>query len=209
MTQESGKRNIRLKNQNVEYFRRISPRSRSVRITISLEGDMSVSASPSVNENRIEKFLAEKADWILRAIAKVKNRNVVVIKAPKGGLIRYGKETRALVLTRIAYFNSFHRFIYKNICIKNQKSRWGSCSKKGNLNFNYKIIFLPTHLSDYIIVHELCHLKELNHSPRFWSLVETILPDYRSLRSELYKTHIRFVRPLLKPGIFDFSGLSL
>lgn len=92
---------------------------------------------------------------------------------------------RVLVHQKLTHFNSFYRFEFKRIAIRNQRSRWGSCSKRGNLNFNYKIVFLPDHLADYIIVHELCHLKELNHSPRFWNLVAQTIPDHNQRRKQL------------------------
>jgi len=71
--------------------------------------------------------------------------------------------------------------------IRDQSSRWGSCSWKGNLNFSYKLVLLPEHLADYVVVHELCHLREMNHSPRFWALVSQTVPDYRAKRRELKK----------------------
>ncbi|MDE1924740.1 MAG: M48 family metallopeptidase [Patescibacteria group bacterium] len=73
----------------------------------------------------------------------------------------------------------------KKIFIKNLKTRWGSASKNGNLNFHYKILFLPPHLASYLVVHEVCHLKEFNHSKEFWALVASELPDYKKLRKEL------------------------
>ncbi len=81
---------------------------------------------------------------------------------------------------RIKYFNKKYGFHYNKINVKNQKTRWGSCSKKRNLNFNYKILFLPEKARDYIIVHELCHLRELNHSRNFWGLVAKIFPEWRA-----------------------------
>ena len=92
---------------------------------------------------------------------------------------------RALVHSRVAHFNRHYGFKIKKIFIKNHKSRWGSCSEKGNLNFNYKLLYLPSAISDYIIVHELCHLAEFNHSPRFWSLVVRTIPNYEELKREL------------------------
>ncbi|PIR82522.1 hypothetical protein COU20_01840 [Candidatus Kaiserbacteria bacterium CG10_big_fil_rev_8_21_14_0_10_59_10] len=97
----------------------------------------------------------------------------------------YKEAARALVHERLVHFNSIYRFTYRRVFIKNGRSRWGSCSEKGNLNFNYKVLFLPEKLSDYIIVHELCHLGEFNHSPRFWALVERTLPHHAALRKEL------------------------
>lgn len=96
------------------------------------------------------------------------------------------KETaRVLVHSRLDHFNLHYKFKYGRVSIRNQKSRWGSCSSKGNLNFNYKIVLLPPHLGDYIIVHELCHRGQFNHSQKFWSLVGEILPDYKKLQREL------------------------
>lgn len=95
------------------------------------------------------------------------------------------EKARAFVKSRLEYFNNFYGYAYNRISIKDTKSRWGSCSTKANLNFNYKIIFLPPELADYIIVHELCHLKEMNHSPNFWILVAHTLPNYKKLRKSL------------------------
>ena len=91
--------------------------------------------------------------------------------------LKYKETARALVKSRLAYFNTFYGFNIKRIAIKNSKSRWGSASKKGNLNFNYKIVLLPMELADYVIVHELCHLGEFNHSVKFWQLVSRAVPN--------------------------------
>lgn len=92
---------------------------------------------------------------------------------------------RELVLARLAYFNNHYGLEWNRVAIRNQRRCWGSCSSLKNLNFNYKILLLPPHLTDYIIVHEMCHLKELNHGKNFWSLVEEMVPDYRKCVAEL------------------------
>lgn len=92
---------------------------------------------------------------------------------------------RAHILERLVYFNQFYQLQFNRVAIRNQRGCWGSCSAKRNLNFNYKILFLPPHLTDYIIVHELCHLKEMNHGQQFWDLVALQLPEYKKLRREL------------------------
>ena len=74
------------------------------------------------------------------------------------------------------------------VTIREQKSRWGSCSRKGNLNFNWKLIMAPPQCLDYVVIHELCHLSEFNHSPRFWAMVEAQMPDYGVWKQWL-KTH--------------------
>ena len=85
--------------------------------------------------------------------------------------IRQVAVTRALVLERLAYWSATYQIPFGRVSIRKQKSRWGSCSSIGNLNFNYRLGFLPFELMDYIVVHELCHIKEYNHSKAFWDLV--------------------------------------
>lgn len=99
--------------------------------------------------------------------------------------LRHKEAARALVNARLAYFNQYYTHPLRKVFIKQHRSRWGSCSERGNLNFNYKILFLPPMLQDYIIVHELCHLREFNHSPAFWSLVAHTLPQHQQLRKTL------------------------
>jgi predicted metal-dependent hydrolase len=111
--------------------------------------------------------------------------------ARRAGLLQYKETARALVHERLEYFNQFYHFIYNDVRIKSHVTRWGSCSSKGNLNFNYKIALLPPELADYIIVHELCHLGEFNHSQKFWDLVGQQIPNYLELRAKLKQTHIK------------------
>jgi predicted metal-dependent hydrolase len=99
--------------------------------------------------------------------------------------LKHKNQALFLVQTRLKYFSDIYGIKFNRISIKNQKTRWGSCSKKGNLNFNYKLVLLPEKLADYIIVHELCHLREFNHSKAFWQLVAKTVPDYLELRQAL------------------------
>ena len=101
-------------------------------------------------------------------------------------LKKYRSVALKLAETRLIHFNQLYGFTWKSVSIRNQQTRWGSCSSAGRLNFSYKIALLPPHLADYIIVHELCHLGEMNHSKKFWALVARVLPEYRQLRHELH-----------------------
>lgn len=101
--------------------------------------------------------------------------------------LKYKDKTLILAKERLEYFNTFYNFKYNKVVIRNQKTRWGSCSRKGNLNFNYKIALLPPKSADYIIVHELCHLGEFNHSRNFWNLVSQTVPEYQDIRKSLKK----------------------
>jgi predicted metal-dependent hydrolase len=97
------------------------------------------------------------------------------------------EEARTLVHEKLEFFNQHYGFKYNKVFIKNLRSRWGSCSRKGNLNFHYKILDLAPSLQDYLIVHELCHLKEFNHGEHFWALVEEVIPSYHERRRALRK----------------------
>jgi len=100
---------------------------------------------------------------------------------------------REIVTSRVQHWNQVYGFVCGRISIKNQRRSWGSCSEKRNLNFNYKIIFLPETLMDYVIVHELCHIAELNHSAAFWKKVEKTQPEYKTHRAHLRRiTHVPF-----------------
>lgn len=99
--------------------------------------------------------------------------------------LEHKEVARELVLARLHHFNKHYSYSWNRVSIRNQRRCWGSCSSKKNLNFSYKLLLLPPHLCDYIIVHELCHLKEMNHGRNFWKLVEETLPDYKQRIKEL------------------------
>ncbi|HLZ23628.1 MAG TPA: SprT family zinc-dependent metalloprotease [Ktedonobacterales bacterium] len=98
----------------------------------------------------------------------------------------YRHEAHVLFAERLAVWNATYRFAYGRVSIKEQKSRWGSCSRQGNLNFNWRLLLAPLPVLDYVVIHELCHLKEMNHSAQFWQLVSVSCPTY--------STHRRWLR---------------
>jgi predicted metal-dependent hydrolase len=100
----------------------------------------------------------------------------------------YREEARQIATLRIAQYAKEYHVTVAGISIRNQRTRWGSCSSKGNLSFNYRIVFLPQHLQDYVFIHELCHLIEFNHSTRFWELVALCAPEYKHHIQELRRT---------------------
>lgn len=89
------------------------------------------------------------------------------------------------LIPRVFELAAKHDYSFKKVSVKRMKSRWGSCSSKKRLSFNSKLMYFNTKVIDYILIHELCHLKEMNHSNRFWELVEAIVPDYKILRKQL------------------------
>lgn len=97
----------------------------------------------------------------------------------------YLKNTKPILSLRVEKYAQQMGISYGKISVKDVSSHWGSCSSNGSLNFNYRIAMLPVELSDYIIVHELCHRCEMNHSSRFWALVQEVIPNYKQLRQKL------------------------
>ncbi len=95
------------------------------------------------------------------------------------------ESARVLVCALLEKWNEQYQLSWNKVAIRNQSSRWGSCSSKKNLNFSYKIVFLSERLAEYLVVHELCHLKEFNHSQIFWDMVSVTIPDYKERREEL------------------------
>jgi predicted metal-dependent hydrolase len=108
---------------------------------------------------------------------------------------RHKEYARSVVHERLRHYQALYGYEYKKVFIRNTRSRWGSCSSIGNLNFNYKVALLPPALRDYVIVHELCHLQEFNHSPSFWALVARTIPEHRVLRRTLRRVPLRLIRP--------------
>lgn len=132
----------------------------------------------------VERFVNSKKDWIekkLQYFDSLPKKRIF----PREYYLKNKETARKIIQNKVDKFSRELALEYKKISIRDQKTRWGSCSKLGNLNFNYKIILLPEHLQNYIVIHELCHLQELNHSKKFWSLVEKVCPDYKKYRQEL------------------------
>ncbi len=168
----------------------IRRRMRSISVAVRHTGEVRVSASPLVPMMLIERFVAKRADWIREKQAHFAENPVsafsLLLRKRDRREFKARKDEALTILTeRLEHFNKIYGFTYGRISIRDQRSRWGSCSAKGNINFNYKLILLPDELRDYVVVHELCHLGELNHSRRFWALVERAVPEYKKLQKRL------------------------
>jgi hypothetical protein len=177
-----------------------SDRAKHLRITVHPDGRVVVTKPARVSQRAVDAFVRERASWIADALAAIERRAkrnlkanggkppAVLPKPRKDSQARKDaiKQARELVRERLIHFNTHYGFSYGTIAIRNQKTRWGSCSADNNLNFNYRLAFLPPHLADYIIVHELCHTREHNHSPRFWALVAQTIPDHEARRKAIH-----------------------
>lgn len=167
-----------------------SVRARSARITVHPDGRVVVTKPKRVSEAQIQKFVESHRDWIERRQKSFLRRGApVALPMPRRNSKAYKElraRARALARERLEYFNTFYNFSYTTISIRDQKTRWGSCSKAGSLSFNLRIALLPSELTDYVVVHELCHTKEHNHSEKFWAQVERTLPNWKLLRKKLH-----------------------
>ncbi len=131
-----------------------------------------------------ERFVRERTEWLAHAIQRMMQFRSLPVSGRRD-YVKYKEDARTFLQERTAHWNQFYQFSYNRIAIKNTRRTWGSCSRKGNINFSYKLLFLPRELADYVVVHELCHLKHHNHGPRFWAEVARALPDYKRRRGEL------------------------
>ncbi len=180
------RKEIEIDNEKLSYRLRESARARCLRVTIHPSGDLSATLPRGMRIEKLENFMKQKADWILRRIKIAKKRKPAFLlpKSSRREYLKLKEQARTLAIKKLQEFSQYYNLQYRRISIRNQKSRWGSCSRKGNLNFNYRIVHLPEKHLDYIIVHELCHLREFNHSKRFWDLVAETIPDYKNIRKE-------------------------
>jgi predicted metal-dependent hydrolase len=183
------KNGIVLEGETVEYSIRHNKRSRSIRIVIHPDEGVIVSVPNAWHEQFIEGFLRQKASWILKHLKKAKKTmdGKMIIKYSKEEYEKNKTAVLKLITERVEFFNSLYKHSYNKISIRNQTSLWGSCTRSGNLQFNYKLIHLPKNALDYVVVHELCHLKEHNHGVNFWKLVERVIPDYKEIRKSFRK----------------------
>lgn len=184
------KKTVELQGRTVEYVFNPSIRAKRIWLTVRYDGLFVVSAPQTKKFSEVENFILKKSNWILDKIDYYKKFKGVLLTGSSADLAANKRRALELITDRLKFFNQYYEFKFKEIKIRNQKARWGSCSRRGNLSFNYKIIFLPPRLADYLVVHELCHLREFNHSSRFWRLVKKTIPDHREIREEFKKYYL-------------------
>ena len=156
---------------------------KTIAIQIKPDGQVVVRCPKRMRIEEARRFAESKADWIAKYLAKRPLQDVAKYTPKEIEQLR--EQARILVTERVRYFAPIIGVSYGQIAIRTQHTRWGSCSSKGNLNFNCLLALVPSEVLDYVVVHELCHRKELNHSARFWNQVERILPDYKARKKWL------------------------
>ena len=173
---------MRLEEIQIEIIR---SRRKTMALEITPQCAVRVRAPLGMPEEEIRRFVQEKSDWILKHLA-VMEKKAGELKEIRPMSV---EELEALadracqvIPERVRYFAPKVGVDYGMITIRNQKTRWGSCSARGNLNFNWRLILAPEEVLDYVVVHELAHRREMNHSKAFYAIVESVLPDYRQAR---------------------------
>lgn len=161
---------------NIEIIR---SNRKTIAIEIKSDCRVIVRAPVGMGNRDIQRFLSDKADWLQKHLEIAERRLATAKDKLTGSEIRELADTAMMDISeRVKKFAPMVGVTVGRVTIRNQKTRWGSCSAKGNLNFNCLLMLCPEEVRDYVVVHELCHRKELNHSTRFWAEVEKIVPDY-------------------------------
>ena len=174
-----GMMKMKIGEYNVEV-RRSKRKSAAIKITADMQ--IVVFVPLYVSDNEIERMVISKSKWIDEHMLKVQSTIDERSKLEKitfEQIKELADQAVEYIPKRVKYYAEKENFVYNKITIKNLVSRWGSCSTKGNLNFNCLLMLTPDYVIDYIVVHELCHLREMNHSEKFWAEVEKIMPDYQ------------------------------
>lgn len=160
----------------------------TIAVEVRQDGSVLVRAPRNCPQSRIDTFLKEKQAWVLAKVEEQKEKEADSMKIQplsEAEQRLYRDKAREIFEQKVSYYAQMMGVSYGRIAIRDQKTRWGSCSGEGNLNFNWRLIFAPAGVLDYVVVHELAHRKEMNHSPRFWKVVEDTMPEYRKYQKWL------------------------
>ncbi len=150
---------------------------KTIAIQIAPDGGIFVRCPNRMPVEDVHKFVQSKSSWLCKHLAEhCAKPQLPVLTAEE--IRALAQDAQRVVPKRVAYFASKIGVTYGRITIRNQRTRWGSCSSQGNLNFNCLLMLTPPEVLDYVVVHELCHRKQMNHSRQFWDEVQNVLPDY-------------------------------
>lgn len=169
----------------------IRSKRRSMAIQIRTDGSVVARAPMHASDRAVKRFVSAHARWIADNRQEMFERrkkladNPYDIPAWESLSAADKKIAKQKIMEHVDYYANRMEIDYGSISMRNQKSRWGSCSSKGNLNFNYRLAYLPEELLDYVVVHELAHRRHMDHSAAFWEEVETYYPAYRKCRQML------------------------
>ena len=174
---------------NIEY-ELVRSKRKTVSIQVNSAGEVIVRAPLRLAKREIDKFVIDKADWIERTIEKIRiseSRKGEVQKLTPQEIERLKRVARVELRNLVWEYAPLVGAGYGKISVRAQKSRWGSCTQEGNLSFNCLLMMTPPMVQRYVVVHELCHRIEMNHSAKFWNEVARVIPEYKECRKWLRK----------------------
>ena len=157
-------------------------------ISLSIKDEKLIVRAPyGTLKGRIDSVVLEHSAWIMKHINKQKQRNETLGELTEDRIKALRRAAKETLPIKVEYYSRIMGLKYGRITITSAKTRFGSCSSKGNLSFSYLLMLYPDSAIDYVVVHELAHLKEMNHSPRFYKIIEEVLPDYKERKKLLKK----------------------
>ena len=169
-------------------YKLIRSKRKSIAIEIDRTGTVTVRAPYRMPNVAVKAFIEDKQDWIAKHTRRAQEKALETTDMEpltEEELDRLYEEARKDIPKRVEYYANLMEVDYGRVTIRCQKTRWGSCSTKGNLNFNCLLMLAPSDVRDYVIIHELAHRKHMNHSKDFWKEVEIMIPDYKEKRKWL------------------------
>lgn len=167
-------------------------RRKTLTLQITPEVFLQIKAPRGMSEREVARFIQQRTFWIYKQAKRVQKDNEQRVYRSDEEIRELREKARAVLAQRTEFFAHRLGVTYSRIRIGNQRTRWGSCSSKGTISYNWKLILMPETVRDYVVIHELCHLLEMNHSSRFWSLVEMMMPNYREARTWLKENATRY-----------------
>ena len=165
----------------------IRTKRKTLALYVRQDGRIEVRAPLKTSKAYIDGFVTKKQDWITSTQNKLNERHSVkkIIQLTQQEEAKYKKQAGAFFQQKCQFFAEQMGLHHRSVKVNGARTRWGSCNRKGDINFTYRLIFAPEELIDYVVVHELAHTKEMNHSANFWTIVEQIMPDYKERRKKL------------------------
>lgn len=168
-------------------YKLVRTKRKTVALYVRQDGSVEVRAPHKVSKSYIDSFVEKKSDWIRTSLDRIserrKEKKIIRLTGPE--VKQYQVQFKEYLEIRCKEIARIMGLQYGKIRVNKAKTILGSCNARADLSFTFRLIFAPKELIDYVIVHELSHIKEMNHSARFWAIVEEIMPDYKQRRKNL------------------------
>jgi len=174
------------------HFRK-SKRAKYIRLTIDGSKQIKVTIPRNGSQKSAERFLNTKTTWIEKQFTKIEKRNNYTLQNAENSNLYSKEKAKEIIRNRLNELSQIYGFHFNRSFIRSQKTRWGSCSAKNNINLNIKLINLPDELRNYVIMHELVHTKIKNHSCEFWQEMTKYYSDPKSVDKQLRKFNLKLM----------------